>query len=63
MLYEQFKDDEKMRELIVQLSPVAWGHMSFTGQFDFSHRQQVLEIQQWLHGIKINSPEFIFENV
>ena len=63
LLYEQFKDDEKMRALIIQLSPVAWGHMSFTGQFDFSQRQQVLEIRQWLHGIKINSPEFIFENV
>eukprot|EP01035_Chromulina_nebulosa_P021678 gene21678-28051_t len=52
LLYEQFKDDEKMRELIIQLSPVAWGHMSFTGQFDFSQRQQVLEVQQCICVVK-----------
>ena len=52
-----------MIELIIQLSPVAWGHINFTGQFDFSQRQRILEIQQWLQGITVNSPEFIFENV
>lgn len=57
LLLEQ-TEDENLRKIIKQISPVAWIHINFLGKYEFNKEPLFLEIEKWLKKIKIDS-EFI----
>lgn len=51
-LLERAKNDGQ-RDEIIQLSPVAWAHLNFLGQYVFTYREMTDEIQHWLKQVRL----------
>ena len=53
LLLEKAETDEE-RELITQVSPVAWAHLNFLGKYEFDPQKEPLDIEKWIKNIDLN---------
>lgn len=56
-LLKQAKNDKQI-EIVTRVSPVAWAHLNFLGNYEFYRRQLEPEIHRWLKNIKMDFSEF-----